>query len=76
MLIGALVENLFLATKKYLIVEFMPRGMAFGTRVPKWYSLEWFTQHLSKKFEIEATEEAEFGRIQIYAIKKMEVNNG
>jgi hypothetical protein len=76
MLIDALVERLFLVTKKYLIVEFMPRGMGFGTRVPKWYSLEWFMKHLSKKFEIETTEETEFGRIQIYAIKKTEVSNG
>ncbi|MBR1642067.1 MAG: hypothetical protein IJ683_07085 [Butyrivibrio sp.] len=70
MRIGAIVDKLAAWTNKYLIVEFMPRGMSFGSRVPLWYTLDWFLNELSKRFEIEKTEEATYGRIQIYAIKK------
>lgn len=62
-------------TNKYLITEFMPRGMADGSRNPENYSLENFTKALSNFFEVEKVEEATYGRIQIYAIKKKGIRN-
>ena len=59
-------------TEKYLIVEFMPRGMADAGRLPEFYSQDWFTEQIAKRFDIEKVEEGSFGRVQIYATKKEE----
>lgn len=57
-------------TNRYLITEFMPRGMADGSRNPEYYTLDNFLKALSVYFEIEKVEEAVYGRVQIYAAKK------
>lgn len=65
--LDCIVDELKLLTNKYLIVEFMPRGMASASRIPQWYNLDWFINGLSEKFNIIKVETIEFGRIQIYA---------
>lgn len=71
MSISVIVERLAMITGKYLIVEFMPRGMANGSRLPKWYNLQWFLDNLSDRFEVIKVEEGiEFGRIQVYAKRR------
>lgn len=65
--LDCIVDELAELTRKYLIVEFMPRGMASASRIPEWYSLEWFLDGINQRFHVIKVENIEFGRVQIYA---------
>lgn len=51
MAVKTMVERFMSLTNKYIIVEFMPRGVD-KHNIPKWYTLEWFMSALQKGFEI------------------------
>ncbi len=70
MTMESIVKRLDLMTSKYLIVEFMPRGLLGGTRIPLWYREDVFLEALKKLFVIEKKETVEYGRTQIYAKKR------
>lgn len=38
--------------RKYIIVEFMPKGVEITEFVPDFYCLDWFVEHMKKYFEI------------------------
>ncbi len=45
MSMNALVKRLGILTNRYIIVEFMPRGVNQKTKLPEWYTLEFFCGH-------------------------------
>ncbi len=51
MTVEAMVKKFMSLSNKYIIVEFMPRGVDKG-KTPKWYTLDWFVLALKKGFEI------------------------
>lgn len=66
--IETIIDILNRLTKKYLIIEFMPRGLWNGKEgkpVPEWYSLEWFLIGLKKAFNVINVEEIADNRISI-----------
>ncbi|MFW2605347.1 hypothetical protein [Aliarcobacter butzleri] len=67
-------KNLFSITSKYLIIEFMPKGLwsekSDKIDIPNWYTLEWFKNELSNFFEIQFIEEIADNRILIFGYKK------
>lgn len=54
MTIEALVNKFAILTSKYVITEFMPKGVENG-RVPQWYTFDWFMAGMEKKFNIICT---------------------
>lgn len=69
MTMEAMLEKLSILTKKYIIVEFMPKGVN-RTHLPNWYTEKWFLQSLSKKFELLKINNESSGRTIIIAQKK------
>lgn len=68
--ITAIVGRLSALTNKYVIVEFMPLGVAgIKSRLPLWYTLEWFLENLEKEFEILKVNKLEKNRIVIIGEK-------
>lgn len=47
-----LIDRLDKFTKKYLLVEFMPKGLGGTAKLPDFYSLDWFRSALKNKFNI------------------------
>lgn len=46
-----MVNRFLLLTGRYLIVEFIPRGVN-KHKTPKWYTLDWFLEGIRKEFNI------------------------
>lgn len=64
--LSRLVEIISQYTKKFLLIEFMPRGLWTETiyvPTPEWYTLEWFEDELKIKFNILLVERLEKNRI-------------
>ncbi len=69
---GMQIEQIFtyfkLFTKKYILIEFMPKGLWFaGAKKenihPEWYHFDWFKEEFDKHFEIIEIEQLEQNRI-------------
>lgn len=69
MTIKAMVEKFSNLTSKYIMVEFMPKGVN-KAYVPKWYTKEWFIKELNKKFEVIEVNNSVKGRVIIIGKKK------
>ena len=68
--ISTLINRFQSMTKKFLRVEFMPFGLAVGdknSKIPEWYTLDWFREHLRSKFTIISEEKLEINRILLVA---------
>ena len=65
----AMLEKFSILTSKFIIVEFMPKGVN-KAHLPKWYTKDWFLQSLREKFEIVEVNENWAGRIIIIGKKK------
>ncbi len=61
-------------TKRFLVVEFMPLGLWSeannDSKVPEWYTLEWFIEGVGRFFEIISVEEVGKNRVCILAEKR------
>lgn len=58
-------------TNKYILIEFMPLGLWDGKKaveVPDWYTIEWFKEQMSVRFEIICTMQTEKNRIALLGI--------
>lgn len=69
MTMKAMLEKFSILTSKFIIVEFMPKGVN-KAHLPKWYTKDWFLQSLREKFEIVEVNENWAGRIIIIGKKK------
>ena len=69
--IDVLFEAFASYTKKYMIIEFMPLGLWDGKgetpKLPEYYCLDWFLEHMKKLFDVEYTEQTEKNRVLILA---------
>ncbi len=66
-------QRLAAYTRKYSIVEFMPRGLWDGKTapiVPSWYTQEWFHAHFARRFDVMHVEHLEENRIAFVGRKK------
>lgn len=71
MTMSAMLERLALLTNRYIIVEFMPYGVAKRKKdLPAWYTLDNFLESLRKIFIITNVYKAEERRIIITGVKK------
>jgi predicted methyltransferase len=62
-------------TKKYICIEFMPRGLwtvkkGDNYKVPEWYNLEWFKIEFEKQFRILHYEQIETNHVVFLGIIK------
>ena len=72
--INFILDTIFILTKKYLIIEFMPLGLYDGTEnsikeLPSLYTEEWFAYHLSKRSTIIEKKILEKNRIAFFCNK-------
>jgi hypothetical protein len=76
--IDAIFERLFMYTKKYVVVEFMPLGLWGGEenypKVPEWYNQEWFKKEFEEFFTILHIEQLEINRVVFIGLRKYENN--
>ncbi len=66
--IDVMFESFASYTNRYIIIEFMPLGLWSGgdyPGVPGWYTIDWFLEHMKKKFEVMSVEQTEENRIMI-----------
>lgn len=68
-----LIDRLEKFTKKFLLVEFMPKGLGDATKLPDFYSVDWFRSALKSKFNILHEEKLADNRYLFVA--KKEKNN-
>lgn len=64
--LDAVVERIASLGRRYMIIEFMPRGLWDGTSgppVPEWYSREWFEARLTQVGRIVLSEQLEENRV-------------
>lgn len=73
MTMKVMLDKFSVLTRKYMIVEFMPKGVN-KAHLPKWYTKDWFLQSLRKKFEIVEVNDNWPGRIIIIGKKRNENN--
>jgi len=68
--IDILFETFASYTRKFILIEFMPLGLWDGTGVeaplPEYYTLDWFLEHMSKKFDVNLVEQTEKNRILVF----------
>ncbi|MDD6627677.1 MAG: hypothetical protein PUF03_05430 [Lachnospiraceae bacterium] len=71
--IDSIFERMYSLTNKYLIVEYMPKGLWDGIHetppIPRWYSEEWFVENMSKLFKISVRQKIGPNRILFFAEK-------
>ena len=67
MSLNHIFDTLEVLSNKYVVVEFMPLGLYFGDMdnippVPEYYTLEWFRNSFSERFEHMLDEEVAINR--------------
>ncbi|MGN0364338.1 MAG: hypothetical protein ACI4E5_00170 [Suilimivivens sp.] len=65
----AMLDKFSALTNKYVIVEFMPRGVN-DSHLPNWYTKKWFLESFNERFELIEIKNISRGRIMIIGLKK------